>query len=72
MRSGTNAKRAGRIVFLCVGAIVASATGFLISGGCPAGPGSPVGPPTPSANSWKFVVFGDTRGDFDPTNTHSA
>ena len=22
--------------------------------------------PVPSANSWRFVIFGDTRGDFDP------
>jgi hypothetical protein len=25
--------------------------------------------PAPSANSWRFVIFGDTRGDFDPSKT---
>lgn len=27
------------------------------------------GDPTPSASSWRFVIFGDTRGDFDPGKT---
>jgi hypothetical protein len=31
--------------------------------------GGQVGTPTPSANSWAFVIFGDTRGDFDPAKT---
>ncbi len=27
------------------------------------------GDPAPSASSWRFVIFGDTRGDFDPAKT---
>ena len=55
-------KQTTRFVFASVSLLTVLA---LVLCGC----GSGAGNPTPSAQSWKFVIFGDTRGDFDPTKT---